>query len=276
MFKKRQVKTEGQLKRKKLVEDGNEKTESVSPAAVFKKRKTAIVASTTISNTSDEKGSETIDKAPIANKNSLTRNEEATKLNTLNAEIIDKERSAKEIPSSDPDNGNEATYKGLPNHKGTTSFIKPGKLAQNSVKEALGPVKQASNIRTTMLMDYQPDVCKDYKQTGYCGYGDSCKFLHSRDDFKAGWKLNQEWKLKDEHNSDEVAELENIPFKCVICKNDYKLPIITNCGHYFCSSCFMKRIKKTPNCAICGRDTHGVAKTATKLRDILMKQVKDK
>lgn len=23
--------------------------------------------------------------------------------------------------------------------------------------------------------DYQPDICKDYKETGRCGYGDSCK-----------------------------------------------------------------------------------------------------
>lgn len=37
-----------------------------------------------------------------------------------------------------------------------------------------------STIRTVTIMDYQPDVCKDYKETGYCGYGDSCKFLHDR------------------------------------------------------------------------------------------------
>ncbi|KVI04330.1 Zinc finger, CCCH-type [Cynara cardunculus var. scolymus] len=35
--------------------------------------------------------------------------------------------------------------------------------------------------------DYQRDVCKDYKQTGYCGYGESCKFLHDYGDYKSGW-----------------------------------------------------------------------------------------
>ena len=24
---------------------------------------------------------------------------------------------------------------------------------------------------------------KDYKQTGYCGYGDACKFMHDRGDY---------------------------------------------------------------------------------------------
>ena len=39
-----------------------------------------------------------------------------------------------------------------------------------------GPSKpQASNVRMISRFDYQPDVCKDYKETGRCGYGDSCK-----------------------------------------------------------------------------------------------------
>ncbi len=28
---------------------------------------------------------------------------------------------------------------------------------------------------------------------GYCGFGDSCKFLHDRSDYKYGWQLEQEW-----------------------------------------------------------------------------------
>lgn len=68
----------------------------------------------------------------------------------------------------------------------------------------VGPQRSANTIRTVTIVDYQPDVCKDYKgmfslrllvlamprimgltltlpaETGYCGFGDTCKFLHDR------------------------------------------------------------------------------------------------
>ena len=28
---------------------------------------------------------------------------------------------------------------------------------------------------------------------GFCGFGDSCKFLHDRSDYKHGWQLEREW-----------------------------------------------------------------------------------
>ncbi len=31
---------------------------------------------------------------------------------------------------------------------------------------------------------------------GYCGFGDSCKFLHDRSDYKHGWQLEREWNEK--------------------------------------------------------------------------------
>ena len=42
-----------------------------------------------------------------------------------------------------------------------------------------------------MRFDYQPDVCKDYKETGFCGYGDACKFVHDRSDYKSGWEIER-------------------------------------------------------------------------------------
>eukprot|EP01126_Amoeba_proteus_P016158 TRINITY_DN1741_c0_g1_i7.p1 TRINITY_DN1741_c0_g1~~TRINITY_DN1741_c0_g1_i7.p1 ORF type:complete len:155 (-),score=31.54 TRINITY_DN1741_c0_g1_i7:595-1059(-) len=52
-------------------------------------------------------------------------------------------------------------------------------LAQKIARKA-GPVQTGSNVRISCRFDYQPDICKDWKETGYCGYGDSCKFLHDR------------------------------------------------------------------------------------------------
>jgi RING finger protein 113A len=50
-----------------------------------------------------------------------------------------------------------------------------------------GPLKASSNVRISARFDYQQDICKDYKETGHCGFGDSCIFMHDRGDYKTGW-----------------------------------------------------------------------------------------
>ncbi|KAK5712910.1 RNA-splicing factor [Elasticomyces elasticus] len=155
----------------------------------------------------------------------------------------------------------------------------PGKLA--------GPVKQPTNVRMITTTDFAPDVCKDYKQTGFCGYGDGCKFLHAREDYKQGWQLDKEWEKVgkdkkaggvkvDEELDDEAKMLEGIPFKCIICKEDYKRPVVTRCGHYFCEKCAMTRYMKGKKtmCANCGADTGGTFNTARKLSELLERKRK--
>jgi len=128
-------------------------------------------------------------------------------------------------------------YKGANAYK---SYIKKRDTAAGSAvssKIKAGPIRAPSNIRVTSRMDYQPDICKDYKETGYCGYGDSCKFLHDRGDYKSGWQLEREWeevqgKLKKDPNaflvesSDEESD-EELPFACFICRQDFKSPVVT-------------------------------------------------
>jgi RING finger protein 113A len=75
-------------------------------------------------------------------------------------------------------------------------------IKKSTVPKAMrvGPQRSTTTIRTVTIVDYQPDVCKDYKgkflflrldcngdlidppylETGYCGFGDTCKFLHDR------------------------------------------------------------------------------------------------
>ena len=55
-----------------------------------------------------------------------------------------------------------------------------------------GPIRAPAHLRATVRWDYAPDICKDYKETGFCGFGDSCKFLHDRSDYKHGWQLERE------------------------------------------------------------------------------------
>jgi RING finger protein 113A len=181
----------------------------------------------------------------------------------------------------------DGTYKGLANQ---TNFIQTNPDAPS---RKVGPVKAPANIRTITVMDYKPDVCKDYKQTGHCGFGDSCIYLHDRTDYKQGWQLDKEWEevtkgkkilggtvvasadrkkaAQDDNvtHEEEEAMLENIPFACIICKEDYKSPIVTRCGHYFCERCALQRYRKNPSCAACGAGTNGVFNGAKKLQKLL-------
>jgi RING finger protein 113A len=59
-----------------------------------------------------------------------------------------------------------------------------------------GPLKATTFVRTTARFDYQPDICKDYKETGFCGFGDTCIYLHDRGDTKSGWQMEQEYEEK--------------------------------------------------------------------------------
>lgn len=157
----------------------------------------------------------------------------------------------------------------------TGQMIEPGpyKLDLKMNREAQIANKrivQPDNMNSTLIMDMQPDVCKDFQKTGYCGYGDSCKFLHSRDDFKAGWKLNTDWVI-DDHNK-KLDECIDIPFKCVLCEQDYKSPIVTKCGHYFCNACFLERLRTDKSCFICHKDTQGSAKVASNLKRLLARR----
>ena len=60
----------------------------------------------------------------------------------------------------------DGTYKGTSNYQ---NFIQKN---PNAPLKQVGPIKAPTNIRTITVTDFAPDVCKDYKQTGFCGFGD--------------------------------------------------------------------------------------------------------
>lgn len=72
-------------------------------------------------------------------------------------------------------------------------------------KGTQGPLRAPAFIRTTAVFDYQPDVCKDYKETGFCGFGDSCLYMHDRSDYKTGWQQEKEW---DEQQAKKKKRIE--------------------------------------------------------------------
>ncbi|KAF9482208.1 hypothetical protein BDN70DRAFT_875304 [Pholiota conissans] len=143
----------------------------------------------------------------------------------------------------------------------------------------VGPQRNTSTIRTVTIVDYQPDVCKDYKETGYCGFGDTCKFLHDRGTYLAGWQLDKlaenPKKQVEDVSSDDDSD-EDVPFACLICRKHYTDPVVTRCGHYYCSACAIKRYAKTPKCLACGTPTGGIFNRADKIIEKINKKRADK
>ncbi|WWC91555.1 uncharacterized protein L201_006501 [Kwoniella dendrophila CBS 6074] len=153
-------------------------------------------------------------------------------------------------------------------YKGTSGYLPTINKTREQLSSKMkhGPIKATNNIRTITLMDYQPDVCKDYKETGFCGYGDSCKFLHDRGDYLAGWQMdNLNSNQQQQVDQDVDDEEEEIPFACLICRKPFTNPVITKCGHYFCMGCATKRFIKSPKCYACGAPTSGIFNTADKI-----------
>ncbi|KAI7848869.1 hypothetical protein BDC45DRAFT_522134 [Circinella umbellata] len=180
---------------------------------------------------------------------------------------------------------NEVLQKSKSKSKSSSTDVKK-KEVKNS-KMQVGPQRAPANIRVTARFDYQPDVCKDYKETGFCGYGDSCIFLHDRGDYKTGWQLEKEWedaiKNKTKYGqsntdqyavsgSDDDSDEEELPFACLICREEFTNPVVTKCNHYFCEKCALDNYKKSPKCYACGTPTSGVFNTAKNMLEKLRKK----
>ena len=128
----------------------------------------------------------------------------------------------------------EEVYHGLHGYKQyiekrDTSF---GNASSGGVRK--GPIRAPDNLRSTVRWDYQPDICKDYKETGFCTFGDSCKFLHDRSDYKHGWQIEREvaegryGASEDDPGKYEISDSDDeLPFKCFICKESFTDPIVT-------------------------------------------------
>ncbi|KAE8154131.1 hypothetical protein BDV25DRAFT_148296 [Aspergillus avenaceus] len=252
---------------------------------IKRRRKNAAVTASSASNAPrreiEEQPAKAAPAAPVSSNDATKQSNWYDELDEQN--LLGKTRTK---PASTTPSAPDGTYKGAANYQ---SFIQKNPDAPS---KTFGPMKAPTNVRTITYMDYNPNVCKDYQKTGYCGFGDSCIYLHSRDVIKQGWELDKEWddktkgkkldgtvvsrrgdKSNRDNEDDEDEELlESIPFACIICEKSYQNPIVTKCGHYFCESCALQRYRKSPSCAACGAGTGGVFNTAKKLSQLLEKK----
>ena len=155
--------------------------------------------------------------------------------------------------------GDEKLYKGIHGYTDyKAGFRREQTFASEKAGGAHGPLRASAHIRVSARFDYQPDICKDYKETGYCGYGDSCKFMHDRGDYKSGWQMEKEWDeaekarkrnlalgLDDEDDGgvdpgEEDDNDDSLPFACFICRQPFVDAVVTKCKHYFCEHCALK------------------------------------
>ncbi|KAG7381772.1 hypothetical protein PHYPSEUDO_005654 [Phytophthora pseudosyringae] len=195
--------------------------------------------------------------------------------------VMERSIKANQDGSSDADSGK--VYRGQAAYK---SYItkKESQIGMNKYTGTQGPIRAQTWARAISRFDYQPDICKDYKETGFCGYGDSCKFLHDRGDYKSGWQIEKEYvekekkrqkRLQEGRDPDEESEDEDKKgskknddeqFACTICRGPFRNAIETICGHLFCEACALKHFKKTSRCFNCKKQTNGVFNAAEKLR----------
>ncbi|KAI3389355.1 hypothetical protein SNEBB_010711 [Seison nebaliae] len=187
------------------------------------------------------------------------------------------EMNKKLIDSSKDEKVGEV-YHGQNNYQ---KFIEKKGTAQGNASSGFvrrGPIRAPTNVRATVRWDYEPDLCKDFKETGVCGYGSSCKFMHDRTDYKFGWQLEREYNEKiygkedadaDRYliqSSDEQNDDEFLPFRCFICRESFTDPIMTKCGHYFCEKCALTHHReKSRGCFVCGQNTEGIFNPAKAL-----------
>lgn len=207
-------------------------------------------------------------------------------------------------------------YRGMGAYK-QYSNRSEGAIAANKYTGLLGPTRNTlSNVRSTIRVEFwnassgtDGGICKDYKETGFCGYGDSCKYLHDRSDYKQGYELEREWEAKqkkieeakrkrwekrmakraelgdgrpqgDSSPSESESSDDDVPKECPACdqawENCTSVPITTVCGHYFCEDCAMSNFARSTLCMTCNANTNGIFNSCDALEAKLKKKKAEK
>jgi RING finger protein 113A len=94
------------------------------------------------------------------------------------------------------------------NYKLTNNDIKN---AEDSYKKIMGPSRLNSTIKNTCRFDYVQNICKDWHDSGYCPFGNSCLYLHDRSNVKTGWELEKDFEEQERErwkriNNPELAK----------------------------------------------------------------------
>ena len=65
-------------------------------------------------------------------------------------------------------------------------------------------------IKSSIRVDYKSGICKDFRDTGFCGFGDGCIFLHDRSDLYSGWEIDNIFNI-EEHRKKFLTRKRQMP-----------------------------------------------------------------
>lgn len=111
------------------------------------------------------------------------------------------------------EDGGDRTADGAAVYRGQKAYRQYTNKAEDFTSQVMsgaGPARAPVHYRATAVMDYKPDICKDFRDTGYCGYGDACKFLHDRSDYKSGWQLERDWEESQKKKASRPPSLPTL------------------------------------------------------------------
>jgi RING finger protein 113A len=138
-------------------------------------------------------------------------------------------------------------------------------VARKEEEVIIAPLVAQTKQKYNVRFDYSAGLCKDFLETGYCGFGDSCIFLHDRGDYKMSWELDADFEKQQQQNdviNYEVPELVDPSLtECPICKRAHEKPrMLPECSHRFCQSCIVNALKTKLKCPLCKLPVSGSLK----------------
>lgn len=74
---------------------------------------------------------------------------------------------------------------------------------------------------------------------------------------------NPNYETSDE---DSESDSDDVPKECPICDEEFKDPVVTQCGHFFNEKCAIRYYQnESKNCMVCGKPTNGVFNNALQI-----------
>ena len=148
------------------------------------------------------------EKEKETEKGSLKEKKEENAKNEIKTEKI---KEQEKLNPKKPDFFKELFYKSNKNlkkvrHDETTLRYDPDDV-DPTLKDRH---KMNKFIKSSIRVDYKPGICKDFRDTGFCGFGDNCQFLHDRSDLYMGWELDNIFNM-EEHRKKFLTKKRQMP-----------------------------------------------------------------